>query len=421
MPLLRVRHSSDNGSEHVVSMEFEGRVEERRFSFELTPQDRQDLQEPFDTAPENAERIASRIEEIGEQLFRALFDGSAIRGDIREHLGDTGIEIVSEGGIPWEVMRDPAKAVLLASAARSFVRRSPEAEGTSTSPAAGDGALRVLLVECGPVARRVVEGLRGSDAIELAVLRPPTFEQLEGVLRASQVHLVQFEGSGATTEDAARLAALLDEVKTGAIVGDASLAEALANASAPGVVAVPANAAVETIVTFLADLYQRLLHGASLGEAATFGRRQWAENGGSGWSVPLVFESAPFACLPAQEEVPAVTVQPYGSAQVEGLPPRPATGFFGRDETLRALDRAFDSHRVVLLHGDAGSGKTTAAVEFARWYQLSRGVEGAMLVTTFAHHLPLARVLEQIGYAFGPSMRQVGVHWPALDNAQRRG
>jgi tetratricopeptide (TPR) repeat protein len=420
MSLLRVRHSSDNGVEHVVSMEFEGRVEERRFSFELTPQDRQDLQEPFDTTAENAERIAGRIEEIGEQLFRFLFDGSAIRGDIREHLGNTRIEIMSEGGIPWELLRDPAKAVLLACAARSFVRRSAEAASESPSPADGEGALRVLLVECGPVARRLVEGLREETAVELGILRPLIWEQLSSELRSSQVHLVQFEGSGPGKADAASLGALLAETTTGAIVGDATLAETLSNAGAPGIIALPANAAVETTVTFLADLYQRLLQGASLGEAATFARRQWTENGGSGWSVPLVFESGPLACLPAQEEAAALTLQPYGSAQVEGLPPRPVTGFFGRDETLRALDRAFDTNPVVLLHGDAGSGKTTAAIEFARWYQLSGGVNGALLVTTFAHHLPLARVLEQIGYAFGPSMRQVGVHWPALDNAQRR-
>ena len=40
------------------------------------------------------------------------------------------------------------------------------------------------------------------------------------------------------------------------------------------------------------------------------------------------------------------------------LPPTPDAGFYGRDETLLALDRAFDRHQIVLLHAYAGSGKT---------------------------------------------------------------
>jgi len=55
------------------------------------------------------------------------------------------------------------------------------------------------------------------------------------------------------------------------------------------------------------------------------------------------------------------------------LPNAPDVGFFGRDETLLALDRAFDKQQVVLLHAYAGSGKTTTAAEFSRWYSLTGG------------------------------------------------
>ena len=46
-----------------------------------------------------------------------------------------------------------------------------------------------------------------------------------------------------------------------------------------------------------------------------------------------------------------------------GMPAGPDAGFYGRDETLLALDRASDTHQVVLLHAWAGGGKTTTAAE----------------------------------------------------------
>ena len=84
-----------------------------------------------------------------------------------------------------------------------------------------------------------------------------------------------------------------------------------------------------------------------------------------------------------------------------GLPAGPDAGFFGRDETLLALDRAFDSDRVVLLHAWAGAGKTSTVLEFARWYALTGGTAG-VLFTSFEHHLTLARLLDQVGEPVRP-------------------
>jgi tetratricopeptide (TPR) repeat protein len=94
-------------------------------------------------------------------------------------------------------------------------------------------------------------------------------------------------------------------------------------------------------------------------------------------------------------------------------------GFYGRDETLLALDRAFDTARMVLLHAWAGAGKTTTALEFARWYALTGAVQGVLL-TTFTRHLPLARLLDQIGDQFGPALARQGVDWATIDDSQRR-
>ena len=60
-----------------------------------------------------------------------------------------------------------------------------------------------------------------------------------------------------------------------------------------------------------------------------------------------------------------------------GVPRPPDAGFFGRDETLLAIDRKFDTQQVVLLHAYAGAGKTTTAAEFARWYAATGGLHHA--------------------------------------------
>ena len=57
------------------------------------------------------------------------------------------------------------------------------------------------------------------------------------------------------------------------------------------------------------------------------------------------------------------------------MPGPPDAGFFGRDETLLALDRAFDTQQMVLLHAFAGAGKSSTAAEFARWYHTTGGLD----------------------------------------------
>src|SRR5262249_31212214 len=80
---------------------------------------------------------------------------------------------------------------------------------------------------------------------------------------------------------------------------------------------------------------------------------------------------------------------------------------------------AYDVTQTVLLHAWAGAGKTSTALEFARWYALTGGAQG-VLFTSFDHHLTLARLLDQIGTQFGPALKAVGMQWATLDDARRR-
>jgi tetratricopeptide (TPR) repeat protein len=212
-----------------------------------------------------------------------------------------------------------------------------------------------------------------------------------------------------------------------------SLAQELMDAGAAGVVAMRYSVLVETAARFMADLYGRLARGDALGEAVSFGRKQLRDQPLRGigfdprplqdWLVPVVFEAEPvalFARPAAAAPALSIRLDAKGAAEVAGLPPRPDAGFFGRDETLLALDRAFDRHRIVLLHAYAGSGKTSAAAEFARWYRETAGIEGPVLFTTFERYKPLAGALDSLGQVFGQALEKAGIHWLALDNAERR-
>ena len=216
-----------------------------------------------------------------------------------------------------------------------------------------------------------------------------------------------------------------------------SLAQEVMDAGVAGVVAMRYNVYVVTAAQFVADLYASLAQGHTLGEAVTLGRKQLAAQPLrtiaydplplQDWPVPVVYEAAPIALFPkpAQEVALTIHLEAGDAAPARGtldpsLPPSPDAGFYGRDETLLALDRAFDTQPIVLLHAYAGSGKTATAAEFARWYALTGGVEGPVLFTSFEGYKPLARVLDQIGLVFGPSLEASRINWLALPDEARR-
>ncbi|MAU00227.1 MAG: hypothetical protein CL608_24065 [Anaerolineaceae bacterium] len=524
------------------------------FTFEMSAQDREDmrwyledyLQYPMDPAPQIAARIEARLAEIGELLFRALFqandDARDLWATLRARLNDTRIEIITgvaeAAAIPWELLRDPKTGVHLALRAPVFVRSHPQTAQKPYCPTLNpDDPIRILLVIARPgrdedvpfrsVAGQLVKGLSGAarQRFDLDVLRPPTFEQLSKALNRAKdagrpYHIVHFDGHGTyidTPESGGaiwrRLSPLLlsgprggkhgyllfenpdrednSQLVDGPALGkllvganvpvlvlnacrsahaepppqpdpaaddapaDAepasvhdnvrafgSLAQEVIDAGVAGVVAMRYNVYVVTAAQFVADLYAALVQGRPLGQAVTRGRQQldaqpmreiaFQPRPLRDWPVPVVYEAAPLQLFPPQagDDGLHITLAAGESASAEGavdqeMPAAPDVGFFGRDETLLALDRAFDHDTVVLLHAYAGSGKTTTAAEFARWYALTGGLDfpggsGPVLFTTFERHLPLPRVLDKFGQIFGPMLEQNAIHWLALDDDDRR-
>jgi len=210
-----------------------------------------------------------------------------------------------------------------------------------------------------------------------------------------------------------------------------SLAQEVMNEGVAGVVAMRYNVYVVTAAQFVADLYAALASGQGLGEAVSMGRKQLAAQplreiafdpiALQDWSVPVAYEAAPiqlFARVGADGR-PPVRIDVSKKVGAADNLPRPDVGFFGRDETILALDRAFDSQSVVLLHAYAGSGKTMTAAEFARWYGQTGGLRGPILFTSFEQYKPLAQVLSAVEETYRPLLEANNIQWLALSDDQR--
>lgn len=233
MYTLRLTQATEAPDRYRVEVALEGEGLPRQtatnsFTFQLTPQDQEDLrwyledylQNPHDPGPRIAARIERRLTEIGVALFKAVFqandDARDLWANLRRQLNDTRVEIVTEVRestlIPWELIRDP-QTDALALRARSFVRAQPQPGQRPELPAAAAGPIRILLAICRPgggddvpfrsVASRLIKGLNSAarEALHLEVLRPPTFERLGQVLRAAYdqgepYHIVHFDGHG---------------------------------------------------------------------------------------------------------------------------------------------------------------------------------------------------------------------------------
>jgi hypothetical protein len=92
-----------------------------------------------------------------------------------------------------------------------------------------------------------------------------------------------------------------------------TLAQEVMNAGVTGVVAMRYNVYIDTAVQFMADLYEALTEGLTLGEAATQARKQLKEQPLrkidsefyplEDWSVPIVYEAVPYSLFPRSNRV----------------------------------------------------------------------------------------------------------------------
>ncbi|SMF96056.1 CHAT domain-containing protein [Methylomagnum ishizawai] len=539
-PKLAIRQRPSADGQYLIDLRLERPGEapiegSASITFQLTPQEQQDLRWYMEDYPQHPEAVeAAHIDQI-EAMMRArggeLYDKvlaanrntQAIWFAIRNELADLRIEIntgiAEAAAIPWELMRDPESNSALAVRVQAFVRvQSNPNIGFVKVPQAHEGRIRLLYVACRPggtrdvalraVANRLLKGLEQAGKrrhFDIAVLRPPTYEQLQKTLaeakRAGQpFHIVHFDGHGTYTDlSQTRYAAWLNRLgafkyegkidgkrgyllfeqpkdddgiqpvsgeELGKLLHDhgvpvlvlnacqsamhdaaeapadadsvhdevraiGSLAQAVVDQGIPAVLGMRYSVFVVTAAQYIGELYAALAQGQSFGEAATLARRHLRDNpdrwAGFGllrpladWLVPVVYEAMRLT-LPQ-------TTAPGLGGQVESDPilsddrlrlRYPEQGFIGRDETLLLLDRAFDKHPVVLLHAYAGQGKTSAAVEFARWYTQTGGLT-RVLLTSFEIHVDLEDALNQLAHHFKDVLEAHGIEWHAVKPGERR-
>ncbi|WP_327064079.1 tetratricopeptide repeat protein [Kitasatospora purpeofusca] len=409
------------------------------------------LRTPLGAYGERGPQIARQLPDWGARVFSALFGtGPGRDAYLRARGRGGGLEIVLRSGsaqllaLPWELMTDPERPVPLVLDDVVLSRRTPGTEdGGSPAPRTARSRLRVLLVvatpddparpDHRPLTPTLLRFLRAEHAaVEPTVLRPPTPDRLAEVLHEAReegrpFHVLHFDGPG-PTDVPATVPVPLVVLTTGRSAPEPGLPEAVAasrllQGGAHAVLALPYHLDAPAAAGFLAICYERLRTGDPVALAVAAGRRRLATQDRrtsprgplplADWTVPALY-SRPGAALPGPDTAGAVQLaDEHGTADATAAtePPdtpdhhdefAPVGGFVGRDGLLLGLDTATRRHRVVLLHGAAGIGKSELAKAFGRWCRETGAVDGPDAVVLHAFETgaagPVAAgVVERIG------------------------
>ncbi|MEW6262724.1 MAG: tetratricopeptide repeat protein [Thermodesulfobacteriota bacterium] len=440
------------------------------------------LRFPYGAEEDHARRVENLMADRGEELFKEVFikteddpdPRTFYREAISEGLENCELSVSSEDpaflNLPWELLRDPAGGGLfLAPALAGLYRHHPGQRITPPRPAKSE-PFRVLLIIARPsgdrdipfgtVARPMLEALRPlRPGLELEVLRPPTFDELQSRLnrKPGHYHLVHFDGHGVFSgreaegpviqyRHGAQEGHLIFERADGSahVVGSeelgqmltrgrvplfvlnacqsaeeggadpyASVASRLVAIGARGVVAMSYSVYAETAALFVERFYRSLAQGRTLAEAVAEGRRRlFSEPKRQSvvgplelrdWLVPALYQQEigyqpiPERFGPLALETPTETRVALG-CPAEVSCPEGRFGFIGRDNELLEMERRLrDPERPwVLVTGIGGVGKTQLAFGLAHWFAETGGCPGGVFVSSFQGKADLAQVLGSI-------------------------
>lgn len=343
--------------------------------------------------------------------------------------------------LPWELLHD-GKRYLFQGAKPVSVRRQLQGKYTPEQPDS-PLPLRILLVSPRPEdkiagyfdhrvsALPLVDSLEKSvNLTDVKILSPPTFQALEAELaraheREKPYHVVHFDGTSADFEDLGMWGLVFEEPgdmenfekRQSRLVSLKALAEVVGRGRSRLFI-LDAGAAVSTAATlqyegvgavvamshslsipakkvFYRSFYSSLINGASVGQAMLAGRRGlYADSDRQvmpgeeemhlqDWFVPVLFQQC-------DDLIPVVKRKPEraskrkrkeSAAPMGALPEPPQHGFIGRGRELLKLERLLELNNYVVIHGQGGEGKTTLAVELARWLVRSQRFKQAVFVS----------------------------------------
>lgn len=264
----------------------------------------------------------------------------------------------------------------------------------------------------------------GDQLVQLTLLTPPTFPALQQALQQAEAQqqpfdVVHFDGHGVFDPEMGlgalcfedpqtvsyleqRATAFVDAKEIAAVIRDyriplvfldacqtakseidpsASVAAQLLEEGTTSVVAMSYTVFVATAARFVKAFYQALAQGARVGQAMLAGQQALQSDSyrfnktGVGqfhlqdWFVPVLFQERHDPQLFTQ--LPPQAVQQLQQQQRRlsfgALPEPPPHTFIGRSRALLKLERLLHEQNYAVVRGTGGAGKTTLAVELARW------------------------------------------------------
>ncbi len=196
----------------------------------------------------------------------------------------------------------------------------------------------------------------------------------------------------------------------------ASVAARLLQVGVSSVVAMSHSVLVETARRFVTAFYQALAHGERVGQAMLAGQTVLMRDSyrgtltGAGglhlhdWFVPILYQEQHdpqlFTRLPT--EFAAQLQAQQRSKSLGELPPAPPHQFIGRSCELLKLERLLEQQPYAVIRGMGGEGKTSLAVELARWLVRSQRFERCAFISLEQYSAP-RNVLDALGRQLLPN------------------
>ncbi len=310
------------------------------------------------------------------------------------------------------------------------------------------------------------------DLVKFTVLGPPTFPALKEILRqvyekGEPFDVVHFDGHGVFNrehglgalcfedpKDANKLeqraSELIEADKFASVMRDyriplvflaagqtatqekdptASVAARLLDEGVSSVVAMSHNVLVVTTHRFVRAFYAELAQGRSVGMAMLAGRRALYGDTRRGtvmgagelhlqdWFVPVLYQEerdVPLITELRSEEVRELEIRAR-QLRLGALPEEPKHRFVGRSRELLKLERLLIGDQYTVVRGMGGAGKTTLAVELARWLVRTRRFRRAAYVS-LEEYSTARGVLDSLGQQLLPENYSV-VQFKDLEDA----
>ena len=190
----------------------------------------------------------------------------------------------------------------------------------------------------------------------------------------------------------------------------ASVAAKLLEEGVTSIVAMSHSVLVETAHRFVKAFYQELAEGKRVGAAMIAGQRELHRDTNRGkvmgagelrlqdWFVPVLYQEQQDPQLINQLQPKEVQQlqEKQRRLSLGELPELTTHEFQGRSRELLALERLLHRERYAVVRGQGGAGKTTLAVELARWLVRTNRARRAAFVS-LEQYTDARTVLDSIG------------------------